>query len=388
MSSETICDNPLLAESGYIAFDQIEVGHIEPAVTKKLADLEILISGIEANIVPTWDGLIVELEKIGKAFEYLWGPVGHLLSVKNSDDLRDVYEKMMPAVIEFSQRMGQSRPIYDGIKAIKEGSEWANLDEAQRRVIDLRLKDFDRSGVGLEGEVKERFNEIAMRISQISTEFSNHILDAVKAYELVITDAGLTEGWPLNLKQTTSQSYAMENDSKADVEAGPWRVTLDAPIMGPFLQHHRGRTERQTVYLAFVTRASSGEFDNTALVVEELKLRKEKAGILGFATFADYSIDAKMAPNVAAVDAMSSELEAAAKPFADKEFAELGAYAAKQGFEGDLKHWDVSFYAERMREELYSYTDDELRPYFPMPKVLDGLFELCGKLFDIEIRPC
>ena len=187
-------DNPLLQSSGLPKFNEVLLTHIEPAVTKVLEEANSKLEELESNLKPTWDGLVTPLEKIGKPFEYAWGPVGHLLNVKNSDDLRKEHEKMQPKVVEFSLRAGQSKPIYDGLTAIRDGEEWGGLNDAQKRVIELRIRAAKHSGVGLEGKEKERFNEISKRLSQLGTDFSNHILDATKAYEKIIDDKKETEG--------------------------------------------------------------------------------------------------------------------------------------------------------------------------------------------------
>ncbi len=380
--------NPLMARTGLPDFNAITPEHVIPAMDATLAEIEKKLQEIEQNIVPTWEGLCQKLEDLDTPFEYTWGVVNHLISVKNSDALRKAHQEILPKVISFSLRMSQSRPIYEGLKKLQASTEFARLNDARRRIVEKKIKAAEHAGVGLDGAKRERFNEIAKRKSQLNTEFSNNVLDATKAFELVISNKSDTEGWPNNLKQQAAQSYAKEKGQpgqKADPENGPWRITLDYPSSGPFLQHSRNREQRREVYHAMVTRASCGKFDNSEKIREILELRHEEARILGFKTYAELSLDSKMAPDVAAVEKMFAELEKPAKPIARKELEDLKKIAAESGQKEELAHWDVAFWAERLREKLYDFTDDQLRPYFPLPRVLDGLFSLAERIFGIRI---
>ena len=384
MSNPT--NNPLLVTEGLPRYDEILPEHVVPGVKQVLADAEKRVAALEQNLTPTWEGLLVPLEENGLPFSYSWGPVGHLMGVKNSDDLRRAHEAVLQDVVAYGLRVQQSRPIYEGLVAIREGEEWAKLDEAQQRCVELKIRAAEHAGVGLTGQAKERFNEIAKTLSQISTDFSNHVLDATKAYELIIDDKKDAEGWPNSLRQVAAQSYRQANEgSDATAEDGPWRITLDFPSFFPFMQHHRVRDHREQVYKAYVQRASSGELDNSELIARTLKLRLEQAALLGFETYADWSLDAKMAPDVTAVGRVIGELQAAAQAHSERDFEALQALAKANGENEPVMHWDVSFWSERLREQKFDYTDDQLRPYFPLPKVLDGMFALAERLFDIEI---
>lgn len=384
----SIQNNPLMARQGLPKFDQITPEHVVPAMEATLAEVEAQLQKIEANIIPTWEGLCQPLEELDTPFEYTWGVINHLVSVKNSDALRKAHQEVLPKVIGFSLRMSQSKPIYQGLKKLQASNEFARLNDARKRIIEKKIKSAEHAGVGLEGQAKARFNEIINRTSQLGTDFSNNVLDATKAFELIITSKSDTEGWPNNLRQLAAQSFAKEKGQpgqKADPENGPWRITLDYPSSGPFMQHSRNREQRRQVYHALVTRASGEKFDNSGIIAELLKLRHEEAQILGFKTFAELSLDTKMALDVAAVEKMFNELEKPARPFAEKELEELKKMAADSGQKEPLMHWDAAFWAERLREKLYDFTDDQLRPYFPLPRVLDGLFSLTERLFGIKI---
>ena len=380
-------NNPLLVTEGLPRYDEIRAEQVVEGVRHVLGGAEKIIAELEANLTPTWDGLLKPLEDLDVPFEYAWGPVGHLMSVRNADDLRAAHEEVLAELVEFSLRTQQSRPIYEGLVAIRDGAEWAKLDGAQRRCIELKIRGAEHAGVGLTGEAKDRFNAIAAELSQLATDFSNHVLDATKAFELVVEDKADTEGWPNSLRQIAAQSYAQANEgSEATAEEGPWRITLDFPSFYPFMQHHRKRDHREQVYTANAQKASTGELDNSELIAKTLRLRKEQAGLLGFADYAEWSLDAKMAPDASAVARMVDDLQAASKAHMQKDMGELQALATERGQSEPVMQWDTAFWSERLREAKFDYTDDQLRPYFPLPNVLDGLFGLAERLFDIEIQ--
>jgi len=382
--------NPLLERSGLPPFDRITPQHVRPAVEATLAELERTLAEIEDTLTPTWDGLMRPLEDLSRPLEYTWSPVKHLLSVRNSESIREAHQEMLPKIVDFGLRIEQSRPIYEGLKALRDSDEWQSLDEAQQRAVEIRLRDMEHAGVGLDPEKRRRFNEIARELSKIATDFSNNVLDATKAFSLVIADKADTEGWPKNLRQIAAQSYnevKPEDDPPATPEEGPWRITLDGPSFGPFMQHSRNREHREHVYKAFMTRASEGNLDNRPLIDRVLRLRAEQTALLGFESYAALSLDSKMAPNVEAVEEMFEELRAAGRPHALKDREAWEAMAKERAGIESFAHWDIAFWAERLREERYDFTDDQLRPYFPLPRVLDGLFSLSERLFGISIEP-
>ncbi len=404
--SADIQDNPLLLTEGLPRYDCIRPQHIVPAMRQLLSDAERQLSELETSLSkinqPTWDDLFTPLERIDRPFDYAWKPVTHLFGVLNSDELRTAYETVLPEVVRFGLRASQSRPIYEAVKRLKEQSG-ASLTFARQRIVDQRLLSARLSGINLEGEKLERFNAIAEELSKLTTEFSNHVLDATKAFELILTQQDEVAGLPPSLLQLAAQSFnqasaktpGSEEANATDVtaptqsatpEAGPWRITLDGPIVTPFLQHSRRRDLRETVYRAFISRAASGQWDNSANITHILQLRREKAELLGFQTFAEVSLAEKMAPGVAAVEEMFETLLTASRQPAEKDLDDLRPLAAEGGQTEPLKHWDIGFWAERLREQRYDYTDEQMRPYFPLPRVLDGLFALLRKLFGISIR--
>jgi len=374
-------ENPLLQYGGLPRFDLIAAHHVEPAVQTLLAELDADLTVLEATARPTWDLLVEPLERLQDHLEMTWGSVGHLLSVRNSPELRAAHEAMQPAVVQFSMRLGQSEPLYRAFRELRDGADWLGLEPAQRRIVDSSLRDAELSGIGLQGEAKERFNVIQMELAELSTRFANHVLDATKAWTMDLTDVAEVAGLPKSLLQLAAQAAG------GDVERGPWRVTLDHPSFGPFLQHSRRRDLRERVYRAFLTRASEGELDNGPLLRQILKLRQEMAQLLGFADYAAMSLHSKMAPSVAEVERLLEELRVASWPGGQQDLEELRAFAKEQAAPeaADLMHWDIAFWAERLREARYDFAEEELRPYFPLPQVLDGLFALVRRLFGIVV---
>ncbi|MCR9144224.1 MAG: M3 family metallopeptidase [bacterium] len=389
-SSETITtDNPLLERGKLPPFDRIQPDHVIPAVRSVLADLETRFARLESASDLAGREVLNELVEIDYEIHRTWGPVGHLLGVKNSDELRNAYETVQSEVVDFGLRMGQSRRVFEALTEIQDSPQFAELSPARRRIVELRLKDARHSGVGLEGADRDRFNEIARELSKLYTEFSNHVLDSTKAFAMDLSDSGDVDGLPDSIKAAAAQSYNQAHpDAKAAAtpEAGPWRVTLDLPSYLPYMQHARNRGLREKLYRTYITRASSGELDNQPLITKILAHRKEQAALLGFESWAEYSLDAKMAESVDEVTRLSEELLVASIEPARQELRELQELAGERGQTEDLMAWDVPYWAERLREERFQFTDEELRAYFPMPRVLDGLFDLVRGLFGIHVR--
>ena len=381
-------DNPLLATAGLPEFARIDPAHVVPAVQQRLKEALAKLEQIEHSAGPTWASTIAVLEELDRPFERAWDPVGHLFGVKNSPELREAYETVLPEVVQFGLRARQSQPIYQALKGLKAGPEWPRLTEVQQRIVTERLRDAELSGIGLTGAARDRFNAIEQELSQLSTEFSNHVLDATKAFGLDITHAQDAEGWPATLRQMAAQAWskAHPDSPAATPDQGPWRITLETSLFVPFMEHCRNRGLREQAYRAFITRASREPHDNSGLIPKMLRLRKEQARLLGFDNYAAISLSRKMAGTAAAVREMFTQLRDASWTAAERDLADLSALKASRGDAAPIALWDVAFWAERLREERYNYTDEELRPYFPFEKVLDGLFRLMQRLFGITVE--
>ena len=381
MSDATATKNPLLIGKGLPPFNEIKAEQVVPAMTQILAELDQRVSKLEEDVTPTWSGLVEPLTEIEERLNWSWGIVGHLMSVKNSPQLREAYETMQPEIVKFYNKLSQSKPLYEAFKGIKEGAEWDKLEPAQKRIVESSIRDFELSGVGLSGEARERFNQIQLELAELSTKFSNNVLDATKAFKLKLTDKKDVEGLPPSALGLMAQTAKAEGNEDANPENGPWVVTLDYPSYIPFMKYATNRELREKLYKAFVSRASGGELDNRGNIDRILELRKEKANILGFANFAELSLARKMAPDVEAVQQLQDELRVASYDAAVKEFEELKAFAGQD----NLMNWDTTFWAEKQREAKFDFKEEELRPYFSLPRVLDGLFGLANRIFGVTI---
>ena len=395
---QTAANNPLLVTEGLPRFDIIRPEHVVPAMAVVLEQASQQLDAMESTLSqieqPTWDDVFPPMESIGRLFERSWGPVSHLFGVMNSDALREAYETVQPQRVEFSLRMGQSQPIYEALVSLREGPHYDGLSAMQKRVLDRNLLEAKLSGIGLEGAKQERFNEISQELSKLGTEFSNHVLDATKAYKLTINNPRDVVGLPPSLKGLAAATY---NDRKPDdlpaatPEDGPWVITLEASSFVPFLKHCRNRTYREQVYKAFATRASAGELDNTPLCRDILRLRRELAGLLGYDNYAEVSMATKMADGPQAVLELLEQLRTASWEPAVQDLEAIRSLA-KEGvgdippLRDDLTFWDVAFWAERLQEQRYDFSEEDLRPYFSHEIVMQGFFELVSRLFGIHIK--
>ncbi|HAG81640.1 MAG TPA: peptidase M3 [Cyanobacteria bacterium UBA12227] len=389
IANATVTANPLLIGKGLPPFAAIKPDHVVPAMTQLLAELDQELTTLKTTVTPTWQGLVEPLDRLAERLRWSWGIVGHLMGVKNSPELREAQETVQPNVVQFVNKLNQSQSLYQAFKALRDGEEWSNFEPAQKRIVEAAIRDAELSGVGLEGEKRDRFNEIQMELAELATKFSNHVLDATKAFSMTLTTPEEVDGLPPSLKSLAAQAARAAGEENATAENGPWRITLDFPSYMPFMQHSTRRDLREKLYKAFVSRASSGELDNNPLIERILELRQEKAKLLGFDSYAELSLASKMAPNVEAVEGLLEELRQASYDAAVKDLEALKAFAATKGAEeaSDLKHWDISFWSERQREEKFAFSAEELRPYFPLPQVLDGLFGLVKRLFSVTVTP-
>ena len=386
-NSMVVTKNTLLIGQGLPPFESIKSEDVVPAITELLIELEQELINLEGTVKPTWNDLVEPLQKLEDRLTWSWGIVGHLMGVKNSPELRKAYNEIQPKVVEFINKLNQSQPIYQAFKNLSNSDSWENLDVGQKRIVEAAIKDAELSGVSLEGEKRENFNAIELELAELSNKFSNNVLDATKAFSLTLTKKEEVDSLPPSLLSLAAQAARDDGAENATAENGPWRITLDYPSFIPFMQHCKKRELREQLYKASISRASSEELNNYPLIQRILELRQEKTKILGFNSYAELSLATKMAPSVAAVEKLLEELRSVSYDAAVKELEELKQFAASKNAPeaNDFKRWDMSFWSERLREEKFSFTVEELRPYFPLPQVLDGLFSLVKRIFGINI---
>ncbi|MBR8830302.1 MAG: Oligopeptidase A [Chroococcopsis gigantea SAG 12.99] len=381
MVNTSVIDNPLLIGQGLPPFDKIEPAQIVPAITGLLSDLEIQLTELENNITPTWSDLVESLTGIEERLGWTWGIVGHLMGVKNSPELRAAYETVQPQVVGFISRFSQSKPIYEGFKALRDSTQWQSLQPAQKRIVSASIRDAELSGVSLEGEKKERFNNIQLELAELSTKFSNNVLDATKAFKMKLTQPEEIDGLPPSLLGLAAQTARSEGEENATPEDGPWVITLDFPSYFPFMKYSANRDLREKIYKASISRASGGEWDNNPLIERILELRQEQSRLLGYKTYAEVSLARKMAASVEEVEQLLEELRQVSYEAAKEDLELIKAFAGID----DLKHWDIAYWSEKQREAKFNFTAEELRPYFPLPRVLEGLFTLAERIFGVTI---
>ena len=399
--AETCDSNPLLMKSDFPLWASIKPEHVEPAMTAVLDELEAGLASLEESLASaeksgtlTLDQVVPPLEKLSDPLGRVWGQVNHLKGVADSEELRAAHEKMQPRVVEVSQRISSSAPIYAAFKALRDGKagqSWEAFSEAEQRVIEGAVKDAELSGVGLEGDAKTRFVEIKTRLSKLSTSFSNNLLDATKAFKELITDPADVDGLPTTALELASETAKKNGHEAATAEAGPWMFTLDAPSYIGVMQHAKNRALREKVYRAYLTRSSDkstaeNDKDNAEIIDEILTLRKERAALLGYDNHAEVSLATKMA-TLDRAQSLLEDLRARSWNAATKDLTEVREFATSKGVTEELRQWDVSYWAERLREERFDLKDEELRPYFQLPAVMDGMFALASRLFDVTIKP-
>ncbi|MFN9644625.1 MAG: M3 family metallopeptidase [Cyanobacteriota bacterium] len=387
----------LLAGEGLPAFEAITPDQIERHIPELLQQLEAERESLEARFSKAldegrplgWHEVMDPLHRLGERLRWSWGVVGHLNGVCNSQELRQAHASQQAAVVAFGQRCGQSQVIHGVLRALREQGGW---DGTQRRILDAELRDMALRGVGLRGEAQEAFNAASQELAELATRFGNQVLDATNGWTLLLTAPEEVAGLPPSLLELLAQA-ARQADQRtaagrdASVEEGPWLLGLDMPRFAPFLQYSRRRDLRDQVYRAHVSRASGEEGGNWPLIRRILELRREQARRLGYGNWAEVSLASKMAGSVAEVERLLEDLRAAAFPAAERELDALRACAARAGAPEaeDFQPWDVSFWAEVRRQELFELDSEALRPWFPLPRVLEGLFGLCDRLFAIQI---
>ena len=374
--------NPLLEKSDLPQFSKIKPEHIQPAIEQLIQECRKTTEHVLNQPNFSWENFCQPLAEVNERLSRAWSPVGHLNAVKNSPELREVYQACLPLLAEYGTWVGQHQGLYNAYLQLKNSAEFANYSQAQKKAIENSLRDFELSGISLPAEQQKRYGEIVTRLSELNSQFSNNVLDATMGWEKIVTDENQLKGLPESALQAAKQSAQNKG-----VEG--YRFTLEIPSYLPVMTYCENRQLREEMYRAFVTRASeqgpnAGKWDNSSVMEEILTLRVELAKLLGFEHYTDLSLATKMAENPQQVFDFLENLAVRCKPQGEKELAELEEFCKTTENVTALEPWDITFYSEKQKQAQYSINDEELRPYFPEDRVLSGLFELIKRIFNIR----
>lgn len=377
--------NPLLTSFTLPPFSAIQPEHVVPAVEQALQACRDVVEKVVAQGAPyTWDNLCQPLAEVDDRLGRIFSPVSHLNSVKNSPELRQAYEQTLPLLSEYSTWVGQHEGLYQAYRNLKEGENYAQLSLAQKKAVDNALRDFELSGIGLPKEKQQRYGEIAARLSELGSTYSNNVLDATMGWSKLITDESELAGMP------ESAMAAAKAQAEAKGQEG-WLLTLDIPSYLPVMTYCDNQALREEMYRAYSTRASdqgpnAGKWDNGPIMAEELALRHELAQLLGFDSYAHKSLATKMAQSPSQVIDFLTDLAQRARPQAEKELERLRAFAKQEHGIDELQPWDLTYYGEKQKQHLYAISDEQLRPYFPEERAVNGLFEVVKRIYGISAK--
>ena len=374
--------NPLYHPPAAPDFARIQPGHID-AIFAIIEENRAETERLATLTVPTWDTLMQPLERMANRLSKAVSPISHLHGVQSSDEWRAAYERILPELAAYGTDLAQHNGLYQAVRALQAGDEYPRLSAAQQKVIDDSLESFERHGVALPDDAKAEFRANSQRLTELASRFSNNVLDATNAWQLPLTDDARLSGLPEAIKPLLAD-LARQRDMDG------YCLTLDAPVVIPVLTYADDRELRETVYRAYNARASEladdGQYDNAAIIEETMRLRARQAEILGYADYAALSVADKMAKQPQAVFAFLDDLVDKSKAAGEAEMAALRDYAARELSLADLAPWDVAYAAEKLRQAQYALSQEDLRPYFPISTVIDGLFAISQRLFGVHFR--
>jgi len=376
--------NPLLEFSGLPDYASIRPGHVTPAIDQLLSENRDLIERLSnAGSPVSWDSFAEPLASANERLSRAWGAVAHLHSVADSPAIREAYNANLPKVTKYRTELAQNLDLYGKYRTLRASAEFESLSPAQRRAIENDLRDYRLGGAELVDEKKRRFGQIEEELAALEAKFSENLLDATNAFSMLVSDRTELAGIPEDVMR------AAEESAYKDGHSG-WKLTLQAPSYVPAMQYAENRSLREGLYRAYVTRGSEfgrPDLDNTAIIEKELRLRGEKARLLGYGSFAELSLVPKMADSPDAVLAFLEELAERALPYARRDYAELKEFARLELGIDALGAWDIAFASEKLRAKRYAFSDQDVKKYFPESKVLEGLFKLVGTIYGIRIVP-
>ncbi|MGO1232289.1 MAG: oligopeptidase A [Marinobacter sp.] len=377
-------NNPLLTDDLLPKFDHVRTEHMETAIDQILSENRMKISQLAEQDEPTWDTLAQPMQAMENRLESAWAVISHLNGVMNNDDLRQVYKRCLEKLTEYSTEVSQNEALCNAYKKLAARDDFKDLNQAQRKSVENTLRDFHLGGVDLPAEKKQQYADLSRELAELSNKFSDNVLDATQHWYKHITDVNELAGLPESAIDGAKQAAKQK-------ELDGYVITLDFPSFYPVLTYGENRELRREVYEAFVTRASdqgpdAGTWDNTPVMAEILKRRHAQSQLLGFQNYAEYSLATKMARSEDEVLGFLNQLAEKSKPQADREFAELKAFAKDEYGVDDLQAWDIVFYSEKLSHKRYDISPETLRPWFPVNKVVPGLFRVAEKLFDVQIE--
>ncbi|MFE8033988.1 oligopeptidase A [Thiohalocapsa marina] len=374
--------NPLLESSALPAFSRIRPEHVEPAIDQLLADGRQLVDELASQAdTATWENFVERIEEEDDRLSRAWGPVSHLNSVMNTDELRAAYNACLPKLSDYATEVSQNPELYRGYKRV---AEQPGLNPAQRKLLENTLRDLHLAGVDLPADKKARYREINQALSQLTNKFAENVLDASNAWTLQLHSEERLAGLPASAKALARQ-HAKERGLDG------WVLTLDFPSFEPVMRYADDRALRREVYEAFTTRASdqgphTGQWDNTEVMERILALRHEQAQLLGFGSYAELSLAPKMARDTDEVLGFLHDLAGRSVTQARAELAELRTFAAAEHGVDDIQPWDLGYWSEKLRQHRYAISDEELKPYFPLEGVIQGMFAVAERLFGVRIE--
>ena len=374
--------SPLHHSDSIPVFEQFKVSQVKPAITDLLQQAQTAINLACSQQNVSWDETLQPVSKAVDQLQRAWGQVSHLNSVMSNDELRKVFNELLPRVTEFFSRLSQNQEMYGQCVKLAEGSQYKLLDEEKKKSLNDELRDYKLGGVGLKGKEQRQYLEVSKQLATLSAKFNDNVLDATDDYTLTVTDYEVIKNLPKSVvSEARKKSESMEIDG--------WVFTLHAPSWAPFMESCTDRSLREEMYRAYVTRASelgNDEFDNSQNIVQILANRRVKAELLGFQSYANLSFETKMARGPEEAIELLTELSRRARPRAKTELTLLQEYAKEELQITDLQAWDISYVAQKIKKEQYSFNDEDLRKHFPLRKVLTGLFRLVQKLYGISIE--
>ena len=376
--------NPLLTPAALPPFSAIKAEHMVPAIEHLLERNRARIAELVEQPMTDWQSLVGEIEHLNDELAQAWSPVSHLNAVRNSDEVREAYNACLPKLSEYFTELGQNEKLYQAFEAFSASDAFQKLSSPQKKVITNSLRDFRLAGIGLEKEKQQRYAELQLKLSELTTKFSENVLDATQGWVKHVTDEADLAGLPEHVL-VAAKSAAEERELEG------WVLTLDFPVYYAVMLQAESRELRKEFYTAYATRASdqgptAGQWDNSNLITEILTLRLELAQLLGFANYAEYSLATKMAQSTDQVVQFLEDLAARSRPQAVNELDELRAFAKETGNLESVEAWDLTFYAEKLKQQRFNISQQELRPYFPLPRVLNGLFEITERLFGVKVE--